>query len=81
MGGKLGQGVGALKRGAGWNPLTNYGQSLSSSGNLGIFTYIVRYFYNLIIRQTFDFSLGIFINFTDQKVFILRITSVFKRQV
>ena len=23
-GGKLGQGVGALKRGGGWNPLTNY---------------------------------------------------------
>ena len=25
-GGKLGQGVGALKRGGGWNTLTNYGQ-------------------------------------------------------
>ena len=24
-GGKLGQGVGALKREGGWNPLTNYG--------------------------------------------------------
>ena len=24
-GGKLGQGVGALKRGGGWKPLTNYG--------------------------------------------------------
>ena len=31
-GGKLGQGVGALKRGGGWNLLTNCGKALTKLG-------------------------------------------------
>ena len=34
VGGKLGQGVGALKRGGSWKPLTNYDEELQKMGLL-----------------------------------------------
>ena len=40
--GKLGQGVGVLKRGGGWNPLTNYGDYKAIQSKLSKYEHVER---------------------------------------